>query len=373
MPRLFVASGIFHPEAGGPATYLYEVLPELQARGWDIALLTFGAGDTTAYPYPVRRIARTLLPVRYTRYALAGMSLGRGADVVYQHTTDLPLLGVRAPRVLKVVGDPAWERCIRKGWIPPTLNIDDFQAHATTGIVGQQIASRNRQVQAMSHIIVPSAYLRQMVIGWGVPAERVQVIYNALPPAPATLPTREEARAQWGLSQERITLLTAARLTPWKGVDYLIQALAQLPNYELLVAGDGEDLPRLQALAQPLGERVRFLGRLPREALYGAMRAADYFALYSGYEGLAHTLLESLRVGTPLIASAKGGNVEVVTDGVNGLLVPYANLDALIATLQRAQDGAQRARLATQTAHGLERFTFSHMVEATHNALRSVL
>lgn len=371
--RLLVASGIFHPEAGGPATYLYEVLPALQARGWDVRVLTFGEGDTTGYPYPVRRIPRGVLPLRYARYALASTQMGRGTRVVYQHTLDLPLVGVRAPRVLKVVGDPAWERCIRKGWIAPTLNIDDFQTHPMRGIVGQQQASRNRQVRAMTQVIVPSVYLKQMVLGWGVPEERVRVIYNALPPAPAALPSREEARAALGLSDERITLLTAARLTPWKGVDYLIQAVARLPEYQLLVAGDGEELARLQALAAPLGERVRFLGRLPRETLYHAMRAADYFALYSGYEGLAHTLLESLRVGTPLIASAKGGNVEVVVDGRNGLLVPFADLDALTDTLRRAADRTLWARLAAQTAHGLERFTFDHMVEATHAALQAAL
>ncbi len=55
------------------------------------------------------------------------------------------------------------------------------------------------------------------------------------------------------------------------------------------------------------------------------MKAADYVALYSGYEGLSHTLLESLRAGTPVIASDKGGNPEVVQHGINGLLVAYAN------------------------------------------------
>jgi glycosyltransferase involved in cell wall biosynthesis len=57
-------------------------------------------------------------------------------------------------------------------------------------------------------------------------------------------------------------------------------------------------------------------------ALY--FRSADYTVLYSGYEGLSHTLLESLLAGTPVIASNKGGNPEVVRHGENGLLVPIS-------------------------------------------------
>jgi glycosyltransferase involved in cell wall biosynthesis len=167
-------------------------------------------------------------------------------------------------------------------------------------------------------------------------------------------------------------LLTAARLTPWKGVDHLISALHHLPDVRLLVAGEGEETPRLKQMAASLGERVVFLGRLERELLYQYMQAADYFVLYSGYEGLAHTLLESLRVETPLIASSKGGNVEVVRDDLNGLLVPYVDVDALIATLRSAFDGGTRARLAANTSLGMERFTFEYMVSETDRVLKAV-
>jgi glycosyltransferase involved in cell wall biosynthesis len=368
--RLFVASGIFHPEAGGPATYLHEVLPALMAKGWDVRLLTFGDGAQEGYPYPVRRVPRGALPLRYARYAWHGWREGRTADLLYLHSIDLPLWGLSAPRVMKVVGDVAWERCIRKGWIPPDTDIDSFQtAPARSAVVAQQKASRARQVRAMQGVIVPSVYLKQMVQGWGVPEERLHVVYNALPPMQGERLSQAEARTRLNLPQARPILLTAARLTAWKGVDHLIHAISTLPDVLLLVVGDGNDEARLRALATPLGERVRFLGRLPRETLYQHMQAADYFALYSGYEGLAHTLLESLRVGTPLIASAKGGNVEVVRDGANGFLVPYVDVSALRDTLARAFTGDTRARLSARTGEGMERFTFDHMAQATHAVL----
>jgi glycosyltransferase involved in cell wall biosynthesis len=371
VPNLFIAAGIFHPEAGGPATYLHEILPALQRHEWSVRVVTYGESVTQAYPYPITRIPRAFLPLRRWRYAQAARAALQWADVVYAHTIDLPLFGKRAPRLIKIVGDQAWERCIRRGWIAPTTDIDVFQHQRYGLIVEWQKQSRARQVQAFEGVIVPSQYLKQMVVGWGVPADKVTVIYNALPPLPPQkFASQSAARAALGW-QERPTLLTAARLTPWKGVDHLIAALRQLPDLQLIVAGEGEDLPRLQALAADLGERVRFVGRLPREQLYVAMQAADYFVLYSGYEGLPHTLLESLRMETPIIASAKGGNVEVVQAGVNGLLAPYGDADALRATLADAFASGRRATLAAQTHVGMERFTFDYMVQATDAALKA--
>jgi len=167
---------------------------------------------------------------------------------------------------------------------------------------------------------------------------------------------------------DRPTILTAARLTPWKGIDHLITAISRLKDVRLLIAGDGPEQAHLQSLAAKLADRVIFLGRIPRETLYQYMRASDYFALYSGYEGLPHTLLESLRVGTPVIASDKGGNPEVVQHGINGWLVPYVDVDALTDTIQMAIQTTNQKKLNPQT--GLEKFKFKKMVEETNSILQ---
>src|SRR5689334_4705769 len=181
-PRLFVAAGIFHPESGGPATYLYEILPELQKLGWQPRVVTYGAGNTSAYPYPLTRIPRRLLPIRLAHYGLAAFPLLRWADLVYVHTLDLPLIGGKAKRVVKMVGDQAWERAIRKGWIPASEDIDTFQTKDYGGVVTAQKIARARQMQAMDGVIVPSQYLKRMVVGWGVDEAKIHVVYNALPP-----------------------------------------------------------------------------------------------------------------------------------------------------------------------------------------------
>jgi glycosyltransferase involved in cell wall biosynthesis len=373
--RLFVASGIFHPEPGGPATYLYRLLPEILARGHTVRVLAFGNPSHEQYPYPVRRIPRRALPVRMLDYARAARTEMRRADLVFVNSLGLPLFGGRdKPRVLKVVGDLAWERAVNKGWIAPIEDIDVFQTGRYDRRVRMIQAQRAREVQRMDRVIVPSRYLRDMVIGWGAPPERVHVIYNALEPdAAASTLSPAEARATLKLEAGPL-LLAPARLTAWKGIDHLIRALKHLPDVRLIVAGDGPEEARLHALAETeaLMDRVTFLGRVPRKTLAVYYRAADYTALYSGYEGLSHTLLESLLAGTPVIASDKGGNPEVVQHGVNGLLVPYVDPEALVETIRAAFAGDQHTQLAAHTAEGLDRFQWATMVNTTLHLLETL-
>lgn len=373
MPKLMIAAGIFHPESGGPATYLKEILPALQDKSWQASVLSYGDDSEYSYPYPVTRIKRQTLPLRLFNYWQASAEIAQSADLIYAHTIDLPVQWTNAPRIIKIVGDQAWERCIRRGWITATTDIDDFQKTSYSWLVNRQKKSRSEQVRAFDAVIVPSDYLKQMVMTWGVPEQHIHVIYNALPPEVENLPTTQaSARAllNW---DDRPTILTAARLTPWKGVDHLINALRQVDNVRLVVAGDGEELPRLGKLAFDLGDRVEFLGRVPREKLYTMMKASDYFALYSGYEGLPHTILEALRVGTPILASDKGGNPEIVQHNINGLLIPYVDVDALADSIRQAFSSDTRQGLAQNTQLNMERFAFETMVTETDTILRKYL
>lgn len=365
--RIFIAAGIFHPEPGGPATYLHHLLPELQARGHAVTALTFGDAPTEGYPYPLKRISRGQpYPQRMLAYRRAAAELWPGHDVAYVHSLGLPLPADIRPRVGKIVGDKAWERAINRGWIPPNTDVDAFQHEwqPTPAALGK--ALRARQARAFDRVIVPSEYLRQMVVGWGVDPAHIAVIYNAVQPAAPPELDQAEAQRQLDLPDGPL-LLTVARLTPWKGIDHSLRALMAVPDVHLLIAGDGPSRADLEALAHDLRvhKRVTFLGQVPREQMPLTYRAADYTLLYSGYEGLPHVLLESLQMGTPVIASDKGGNPEVVRDGINGLLAPYPDPDALAEVIARAFAPGVRAELAAHSAEGLERFDPAVMVEQT--------
>jgi glycosyltransferase involved in cell wall biosynthesis len=190
------------------------------------------------------------------------------------------------------------------------------------------------------------------VLTWGLPPERVTVVPNASPP-PAELPPREELRATYGIDGP--TLAFAGRLTAAKALDVAFEAIAELDDVTLLVAGDGEERARLEASA---GARARFLGPLPRERVLELLAVADAVLLSSSWENFPHVLVEALSVGTPVIATRVGGVPEIVEDGVNGLLVPAGDPHALAAAVRRFYaDGELRARLTAAALPSASRFS----------------
>ena len=117
----------------------------------------------------------------------------------------------------------------------------------------------------------------------------------------------------------------------------------------LAIAGDGPDRGTLEQHAHRLrlGDRARFLGSVPRERVLRLFRAADASLLSSAWENLPHTVLESLALGSPVIATAVGGVPELVRDGENGLLVPPGDSAALATAIRRFfADEDLRRRLA---------------------------
>ena len=137
-------------------------------------------------------------------------------------------------------------------------------------------------------------------------------------------------------------ILTVGRETAseqYKGTDALIRAVAQLrptiPDIYLVVAGTGDDLPRLRTLAHDLGipESVKFLGGIPREEVAACYARCDIFALPSTGEGFGLVFLEAMAFAKPVLGVACGGVTDLIQDGVNGLLIPPHNLGQLVKAL----------------------------------------
>ncbi|MBK9386647.1 MAG: glycosyltransferase [Planctomycetes bacterium] len=127
------------------------------------------------------------------------------------------------------------------------------------------------------------------------------------------------------LSREPATLLVVARLVAWKRVAELLAELALLPEpWRLVIVGDGPLRAALEARAMALGLafRVDFLGAQPSARVHAEMRRATALILTSRYEGLSHTLLEAMALGLPVIATAVGGNGELL--GVEGAAISHA-------------------------------------------------
>ncbi len=204
-----------------------------------------------------------------------------------------------------------------------------------------------RAARDAAGIITVSAGLRDAMVALGVPADRITVLRNGVDLGVFRPKPREAARLALGV-QGKVAVSVGA-LIERKGHHRTIAALARLPGWQLLIAGEGPERARLQALAERLGvaSRVRLLGPLPHAGLAALYSAADLSVLASSREGWANVLLESMACGTPVVASPIPGNPEVVSEPAAGLLARENNADG-IADAIRAWEADPGDRAATR-------------------------
>jgi phosphatidyl-myo-inositol dimannoside synthase len=175
-----------------------------------------------------------------------------------------------------------------------------------------------------------------------VPEERIGVL--AWPMNPSFLQMADapgELPLPHAFPQGRV-ILTVGRWAAserYKGADELIRATAQLRSTKLglhlVVIGDGDDLPRLQKLVADLNitDCVHFLRNLSQQEIAACYSHAEIFALPSAGEGFGFVFLEAMAFAKPVVAAAYGGTMDLVEDGVNGLLVPPRNTQRLVEAL----------------------------------------
>jgi glycosyltransferase involved in cell wall biosynthesis len=210
-------------------------------------------------------------------------------------------------------------------------------------------------------VICVSEDLRQRCLACGVPADRCALVENAIDTAEFSrrLPAAE-ARELLGVPPGRFAIGAVGRLSAEKGFDVLIRSVAQLLkaglDVELLIAGEGEEMPRLRSLIAELGAeaRIRLLGYVPdTRKLYEAL---DLFALSSYREGLPNVLLEAMALAVPVIATRIAGVPRLVRDGENGLLVAPGDPQGLARGLAGLlADGLLRNRLGRAGRTTVER------------------
>ena len=368
--KVLFATGIFPPDIGGPANFVPMMAEAWRASGQDPVVVTYSDApeDDAVRPYRVIRVTRAgSAPRRLFRYLKALWREAEGARVIFAQdavSSGLPAWIVACLRrkrfVIKVVGDYAWERAkVRASY---GLTLDEFQKDRAVPFNLKLLRALQGFVARRADLVMtPSRYLGGIVKGWGVDEKRVRVVYNGIEPLPAPEAARVPHR-----------VVTAARLVPWKGIDTLIAAmpkvLEKVSDAELVVIGDGPDEEKLKRRVEALklGGKVRFLGRLSKADLARQLAEAGVFALVSSYEGFSHQLVEVMRAGAPVVASRAGGNVELVRDGENGLLVEYGDIEKTADALERLMgDRGLAERLAARAKEDAAVFTVERQIRET--------
>ncbi|MFG3700181.1 glycosyltransferase [Micromonospora sp. NPDC047620] len=193
---------------------------------------------------------------------------------------------------------------------------------------------------------------------------------------------RERVRGELGLRPDDVVMITVARLTWEKGYGVLADALRRLPTAAgrrvLLVAGDGPDRPAIAealgaaAAAGPDALDVRLLGS--RADVPDLLAAADLFVFPTLHENLSNALLEAMAHGLPVVASAVGGNVEVLRDGA-GVLVPAGDPRALAdAVAFLVASPTARVELGVRARGRVrERYSLDRMLDNLDGVYRRIL
>jgi len=209
---------------------------------------------------------------------------------------------------------------------------------------------------------------RSAAVVTAISAEQVALAHRTMPELkPITIPNgvdTERFCPRPKPADETVRLVCAARLIERKGQHHLLRAVARLHErstrrVQVTLVGTGDAEAMLRDLAERLGlaDAVTFRGFVPRAAMPAEYHAADIFVLPSQHEGMSIALLEAMASGLPVIVTDTGGTAELVRDGENGKIVPWADVNALTDALASLADAAAaRLRMGAEGRRRAVRF-----------------
>jgi phosphatidyl-myo-inositol dimannoside synthase len=350
--RHLLVTNDFPPKTGGIQSYLYELWRRLEPGR---AVVVTASSHPDAAPFDasselvIERVARSTLylPTRRARREIEA--------AIARHRPDLVLL------------DPAWPLGLlgRRLSVPYGVVLHGAEV-AIPGRLPFVASSLRRVLVGASVAVAAGQYCAGearrnaadrmppvVVVAPGVDTER----FTPLDPA-----GRRAARAELGVGDDALLVVSYSRLVPRKGMDVLIEASARLardyPDLQVLIAGEGRDRRRLERLARRRRAPVRFVGRTS-EALHPRFVAsADAMVvacrnrwLGLEQEGFGIVFAEAAACGVPPIAGRSGGSDEAVHDGFNGIVVahPERARDVEAALRDLLSDPERRALYAERS------------------------
>ena len=339
-------------QCGGAERVAVTLCNSFAERGWDVTLATFDDGAIPPF-FPLAP------PVRHVTLGLQRRSTGFWHSIVNNVR--------RVPRLRRFI---AGERPDRIVSFIDAMNVLSLVAAWGTGIpvvvsertvperhpvpVAWRFLRRLTYPRAHAIVLQTRAAASHFPASW---ASRIAVLPN---PVPRCAGRSESGEA---LPDGKGLLLALGRLESPKGFDLLIRAFARIANanplWNLKILGEGPDRESLerQIASAGLANRVSLPGAVSDPA--AALRQGDLFVLSSRYEGFPNALCEAMACGLPVVAfDCPTGPAEIVRDGVDGLLVPPEDVEALAAAIAGLiADPARRKMLARSAANVSDRFS----------------
>lgn len=359
--RVLLATGIFYPDVGGPATHVRRIAEHLHARGWPITVVAFG-DHASSESYRVIRVSRQQGKLlSWCRYAWAIARESFRHDVLYAF--DLTTAGVPSsimaqllhkPFLLRIGGDPIWERIVEKG----------KRALPMRAYYQQQLFKRDRSllyrllrfvVRSADRVVVYSAFIQETYMRYyGVDPNRITRIPNPFTKRPAHPPET------W-----TFTFIFAGRFVSYKNLERVLNVFAIIaaghPEARLQLIGTGPEEAVLRRLASALGDRVTIQGVLDQETLFKHLSRASV-ALGPAYtEFNPNFILEALSFGKPALISRDNGLSVQLPDELQ--FDPMSD-ESLLAAMERILDPAEYAKAVVAVQILPEGLTWEALADA---------
>ena len=355
--------------AGGVTTYMTLVLPQLAARGHDVTLYCCNSRDERRFANAIETISKAgvkikTLPMRRSFHLWADASAvfhlcrelkSSRYDLVHTHGTKAGLLGRLAARLggVPAVHTPHCYAFLRAETRAKSLFIrmaERVMSGSTSGLIA---VSESERQTAIKHGLVDS--LRCTVVSNGMP-----IIDDA--------PDRILVRKTLGLPQSSFVVTMATRLVDYKGIELFLDVATLCRDMDVVftIAGSGEleDWAMNHVASRNLSNQVRVLGHvMDVPSLLGG---SDLCVLCSKAEGQPYTLLEAMRGGCPIVATAVPGITDMLENGKTAILVTRDVQQIATAIRQLAGDEAMRKSLSAQAR---DRFLAAHLLERQADAL----
>lgn len=356
-------------DIGGAQIHVRDLSLELLKRGIEVHVLAGGSGvfadELQKAGIPVQSVRHLIRPVRPIQdwrafWELRSLLRALRPDLVATHSSKAGLLGRLAAASL---GIPAVFTA--HGWaftdgVPLIPKLFYLAAEKWAGLFTSRIitVSRHDRLLSEKYRVIPSA--------------KVITVPNGIPDVSfLDVPITNHGDA----AMPRFVM--TARMARPKNHLLLLEALSRIRDcqWELELIGDGPLRPEIEKYIKiwDISSKINVLGE--RRDVAERLREAQGFILISDWEGLPLSILEAMRAGLPIIASAVGGIPELVEDGVNGFLIPRGDADVLTERLNRLiNDARLRVRMGIASREKYEReYQLAAMVEQTLCVYHTVL
>jgi len=356
--RILLVTGIYPPDVGGPASFIPRLAQYLCDREIEVEVLTLADSNFPAEhsDWKITRIKRQMwFPIRFIITVLSGINRLNKCDAVFvnglHEEIGIALKFVKTQSVAKIVGDPVWERSINAGITE--LSIEDFnQSRLNLGNILQRrllVSSLNR----FNFVISPSQGLVDIVKAWGV-RTNTSLLLNGI--------------EDLGDSKPKINfdLVTVSRLVKWKQVDAVIRS-ASILNLSICIVGDGPETEALIKLAKELGCKATFVGKVCENEAIELIKQSEIYILFSTYEGLSFSLLQAMNLGKTVVVSNARGNVDIIRNEYDGLVVNKNDQNALTETLKFLTSNPRLMTSLGQAARktALDKYSLNQTLSAT--------